>query len=188
MSDYTEHYQLHQWEPEDPFLRTDFNQDLSKIDTALDSLAEDMSRKAEQSELDEVRALATQSRFTKLKEINITEYLTSFEIDLSDVDWTKWDKVHLDCMAYDMPQSRLYINSSEGFFLFQTNTDFSQREAYSPRITMFPGFRADRFVSLQSYNGTMIYPTGILFSEFKNIVFKGGFPWPGNQFVLWGET
>ncbi|WP_209342319.1 hypothetical protein [Flavonifractor sp. AGMB03687] len=40
MANYTPNYQLHQWEPEDPFLRTDFNQDLSKIDTALDSLAD----------------------------------------------------------------------------------------------------------------------------------------------------
>ena len=35
MANYTKHYQLHQWEPEDPFLRTDFNEDLAKIDTAL---------------------------------------------------------------------------------------------------------------------------------------------------------
>lgn len=35
MADYTEHYQLHQWQPQDPFLRSDFNQDFSKIDTAL---------------------------------------------------------------------------------------------------------------------------------------------------------
>ena len=35
MAKYTEHYQLHQWEPEDPFLRTDFNEDLAKIDAAL---------------------------------------------------------------------------------------------------------------------------------------------------------
>ena len=40
MANYTPNYQLHQWEPEDPFLRTDFNQDLSKIDTALGSLAD----------------------------------------------------------------------------------------------------------------------------------------------------
>ena len=43
MSDYTEHYQLHQWQPQDRFLRTDFNQDLQKIDTALDSLADKSS-------------------------------------------------------------------------------------------------------------------------------------------------
>lgn len=39
MANYTEHYQLHQWEPEDPFLRTDFNEDLAKIDNALNQLA-----------------------------------------------------------------------------------------------------------------------------------------------------
>ena len=40
MANYTEHYQLHQWEPEDSFLRTDFNEDHEKIDTALNGLAE----------------------------------------------------------------------------------------------------------------------------------------------------
>lgn len=39
MAGYTEHYQLHQWEPEDPFLRADFNEDLSKVDKALFQLA-----------------------------------------------------------------------------------------------------------------------------------------------------
>ena len=40
MADYTEHYQLHQWEPEDSFLRTDFNQDHQKLDDALHGLAQ----------------------------------------------------------------------------------------------------------------------------------------------------
>ena len=35
MANYTEYYHLHQWEPEDSFLRTDFNGDLSAIDAAL---------------------------------------------------------------------------------------------------------------------------------------------------------
>ena len=35
MTNYTAHYQLHQWEPEDSFLRTDFNEDFAKIDGAL---------------------------------------------------------------------------------------------------------------------------------------------------------
>lgn len=39
MASYTPNYQLHQWEPEDNFLRTDFNQDFSRIDTALNGLA-----------------------------------------------------------------------------------------------------------------------------------------------------
>ena len=39
MANYTEHYQLHQWEGSDPFLRTDFNEDLEKIDTVLGALS-----------------------------------------------------------------------------------------------------------------------------------------------------
>ena len=40
MSRFTTNYQLHQWDPEDNFLRTDFNTDLSKIDTALTGKAD----------------------------------------------------------------------------------------------------------------------------------------------------
>ena len=40
MASYTEHYQLHQWVPEDDFLRTDFNEDFAKIDAAIKSEAE----------------------------------------------------------------------------------------------------------------------------------------------------
>ena len=35
MATYTPNYGLHQWVPEDQFLRTDFNEDFKKIDTAL---------------------------------------------------------------------------------------------------------------------------------------------------------
>lgn len=35
MATYTPNYGLHQWVPEDTFLRTDFNEDFQKIDTAL---------------------------------------------------------------------------------------------------------------------------------------------------------
>ena len=40
MATYTTNYQLHQWEPEDPFLRTDFNTDLLKLDEGLTRQAE----------------------------------------------------------------------------------------------------------------------------------------------------
>ena len=35
MANYTAHYHLHQWEPEDSFLRRDFNEDFQKIDAGL---------------------------------------------------------------------------------------------------------------------------------------------------------
>ncbi|MEQ2456841.1 hypothetical protein [Flavonifractor hominis] len=42
MANYTEHYHLHQWEPEDSFLRTDFNEDLATLDAALKQLDTDL--------------------------------------------------------------------------------------------------------------------------------------------------
>ena len=41
MATQTPNYGLHQWEPSDNFLRTDFNEDLKKIDTALQTLETD---------------------------------------------------------------------------------------------------------------------------------------------------
>lgn len=38
MPNKTANYQLNQWEPSDPFLRTDFNEDNAKIDAALAGL------------------------------------------------------------------------------------------------------------------------------------------------------
>ena len=38
MATYTTNYQLHQWEPGDNFLRTDFNADFAKIDAAIKAL------------------------------------------------------------------------------------------------------------------------------------------------------
>ena len=49
MGTFTPNYQLHQWDPEDNFLRTDFNTDLSKIDTALKNLLDQLGEKANQS-------------------------------------------------------------------------------------------------------------------------------------------
>ena len=40
MATQTPNYGLHQWEPSDNFLRTDFNTDFQKIDTALGQMAE----------------------------------------------------------------------------------------------------------------------------------------------------
>ena len=51
MATYTSNYQLHQWVPEDDFLRTDFNTDFQKIDAAL-------AAKAAQSALESVQELA----------------------------------------------------------------------------------------------------------------------------------
>ena len=65
---YTENYHLPEWEPTDRVLRTDFNDAMSDIDDALKANA------------DSVTELANRSRFTKLKEMNIANYVTSAEL------------------------------------------------------------------------------------------------------------
>ena len=48
-SNYTENYGLCQWEATDGVLRTDFNEDNTKIDTALKDLSDQVNQKANQS-------------------------------------------------------------------------------------------------------------------------------------------
>ena len=40
MANYTPNYGLHQWEPGDNFLRTDFNEDFAKLDAAIKQVAD----------------------------------------------------------------------------------------------------------------------------------------------------
>ena len=59
MANYTPNYGLHQWEPGDNFLRTDFNADFAKLDAAIKGVADTAeSKKADKSALAEVRTLA----------------------------------------------------------------------------------------------------------------------------------
>ena len=52
----TQNYQLNQYEPQDAFLRTDFNADNQKIDAALGQLSQRVDGKAERTELDQTNA------------------------------------------------------------------------------------------------------------------------------------
>lgn len=49
MASYTQHYQLHQWEPSDNFLRTDFNDDFKKIDTAIKTTEQRLRAEAQEN-------------------------------------------------------------------------------------------------------------------------------------------
>ena len=52
----TQNYQLNQYEPQDAFLRTNFNADNQKIDAALGQLSQRVDGKAERTELDQTNA------------------------------------------------------------------------------------------------------------------------------------
>ena len=51
-SNHTEHFSLNQWQADDQVLRTDFNEDNAKIDSALKDLAAAQAEKADKKDLD----------------------------------------------------------------------------------------------------------------------------------------
>ena len=55
-SNYTEHFSLSQWLPDDQVKRTDFNEDNAKIDAALNDLSGGLAEKAGQAALDALAA------------------------------------------------------------------------------------------------------------------------------------
>ena len=69
MANYTPNYGLHQWEPGDNFLRTDFNQDFAKIDTAIKALETATDAKVEGGDVQPTRqsyGTACRHRMTSL--------------------------------------------------------------------------------------------------------------------------
>ena len=98
---YTENYQLNQWEQSDRVLMEDFNADNAKLDAALKANA------------DAVTELSNRSRFTKLKEFTSTEASSFLEIYLNDIDWAAWDKVHVDIQAPRGGSYYFYVADAE---------------------------------------------------------------------------
>lgn len=182
-SNYTENYGLCQWEATDQVLREEFNQDNAKLDEALFQLQATVNQKAEQSELEEVEALASKSRFMKLKEYSFPSQMTKIEIDLSDIDWIQWDKVHIDGIPTNGSQMLIYFNkvSDQDHKLYLSG--WSNR--YMPRITFYVGNEPGRIV-LASQADTFVSDT-ITYSALKKVIIADGTMPEGSYFSVWGE-
>lgn len=183
-SNYTENFGLCQWEATDQVLRTEFNEDNRTIDESLSKLQEAVNHKAEQTALDAVEALATKSRFTKLKEIAISENTGTVEIDLSGVDWSKWNNVHLDCITNNIDQAYLYYNTTA-----QENQRFLVYGIWGlthrPRLTFRVGFDPQRLVDAAW--GLNSYLDEISYTALQKLIIFGDTMSPGAVFTLWGE-
>ena len=76
----TANYQLNQWDKSDRIQMEDFNADNAKIDTAL------------------AEAVAA-SPYVKIKEVTLDSAVTSYSLDVSDVDFTQYWNIELFCDA-----------------------------------------------------------------------------------------
>ena len=75
-SNKTTNYQLHLWEPEDNFLRTEFNENSEKVDAALGELASKIP-------------------YVLLMDTTVSASAYQVNLDVSDIDFTAWRKVVL---------------------------------------------------------------------------------------------
>ena len=170
---YTENYQLNQWEQTDRVLMDDFNADNAKLDAALKANA------------DAVTALANRSRFTKLREVNIANYTTSAELYLDDVDWSQWDKVHVDIMTSNAQQGNIYLNSdTEANYIGKFGGEYAEPGLYHPRLTFYPHFQTSRFITLTYIGTTRLWLAP--YSSVNKLLFTSN-SINGIFLVVWGE-
>lgn len=81
----TSNYQLSQWDAEDRILREDFNGDNSKLDEALKSQAEALAA--------ETAARKAADCYVKLMDLTLTENTQKWDIDMSGIDLTQYQKL-----------------------------------------------------------------------------------------------
>ena len=188
--EHTTNYQLSQWESTDRIMMSDFNADNAKIDAALKTQAEAISALGAQldakADQDDLTALANRSRFTKLKEFTSTEASSFLQIYLNDIDWTQWDKIHVDVKAAGGGSYFFYVTDT------QTPTEHigsiscgGSDGNWAPRITFHVGFRADRTLNItcagNSKTGSATY------AQLVKMAFSGSIMPAGAYYVFWGE-
>lgn len=87
---HTQNYQLNQWEPGDPVLRTDFNADNAKID--------------------EVLHRVDQRGLHLIREYTLTADATSrYYINMDGIDWSEWKIIIIDVYPATGTSLKLYF-------------------------------------------------------------------------------
>lgn len=83
----TQTYELNQWDADDRILREDFNADNTKIDAALDAGC----------------------RMIKLREVVTAQTAHQVDLDISDIDWSRWQEVILDISSSEYKYFSLFF-------------------------------------------------------------------------------
>lgn len=168
---YTGNYQLNQWEKTDRVLMDDFNADNAKLDAALKANA------------DAVTALANRSRFTKLREVNITVETTPLEISVADIDWSQWDKVHVDAVIIQNSSTNLSYNDNSSQNIYGS-MPYMGSITHQPRITFSVGYDSQRVIAVAC--GESLHVGSTNYQNLTKLLFLGGIK-PGSSFTVWGE-
>ena len=184
-SNQTTNYQLSQWAKSDQVKMEDFNADNAKLDAAIKAVADSKATIAALTALTaRVTALENKSRFTKLWELTLTADSSSITIPLTGVNWSQWDKVHLDILATNGSQMLMYFNeyvwNAQVFYISNSSPNFL------PRFTFYPAFAANRLVRASCADtwAGLNQP----YTELKRLIIREGAMAAGGKLILWGEV
>ncbi|MEA4814323.1 hypothetical protein SDC9_131243 [bioreactor metagenome] len=131
----TTNYQLSQWEASDRVMRTDFNDNNAKIDAALKAISD----------------LAAATPYQKLKDIITTASATQIDIDMTDVDLNKYNKldIYTHCSASTTGGTlHIRVNGITGYYQGSDNVVeyLVNTSLESNRINYFGATGAEIFI------------------------------------------
>lgn len=192
-SNYTKHLGLCQWEATDQVLRTDFNEDNTKVDAVLKEQAEAL---AAEETAREVADNILQNRLDNLENKQGLHLLLShtytgedcekITVELSGIDWSQWNAVHLLVLpGLDSGSYRVFLENVE----LIKSTNKSLYASFFPRYLQFPDIHGIVFCSDINYQ---ILPnkdipwntvTHILVNRYGQYDFLKD----GTTIKLWGE-
>ena len=173
---YTQNYQLNQWEASDRVLREDFNRDNQKIDAVL-------------------AEIKTQSSLTLLHECKVAQSSQEIEFPLS-IDWNAWKAVHIQCEAFTAEdRTEVYVNLGGETILTAwgnlTNTEASPYLGHAILLPLYDARRQLFYCSTNGYTGigwvvgdgsfASLYPR-LTLTAYRNANVNAG-----TTITIWGE-
>ena len=200
-SNYTEHYDLCQWEPTDAVQRVDFNADNAKVDAALKSLSDQVVQKANQSAVNtlitavnqkadastvnalsqtvagkadqsEVDALTAKAGTQLISRTTMSAAAALFSVELSDLLWSEWATVTIRIKPV-LPEGGRYAV----YFNQSPEVELTWEDATDLFTTvLFPLYDADQqAISLvcPPFNGNSMRPIGANYSAIEELWIKG---------------
>lgn len=178
----TENYQLNQWDGADRILRTDFNADNAKVDSALQDLRKD------------VDAVESRAGAQLLKRESISG--ANPMVSLSDINWTQWKAIHISVYPVSASGSDISLRINGGYDIIGSssgNTENSgARLRHMAHVILYPLFDLRRPISAMDFasgNGTLYHYTDP-FSDFSYMEIRCSDDeqlLSGSRVDIWGE-
>lgn len=199
-SNYTENFGLCQWETTDQVLRTEFNEDSTKIDAALKALTDRVAKKATLSDLNaltqtvsnkadqiQVDTLSAKAGNQLIKRTTLSQAEEHCYINLLDIDWAQWATVTIRLRPVLMEGDSFRIQCSMENF----NQQLTGNPATQFTMHLFPYFDADALVSGLRFpgnsegNGLLLTYTYTQLKQLELYSTDYNFQ-PGSVFEIWG--